>query len=151
MFSNLIKLVCIAGVLGGCSANYSPLHGGQRIICITAPIGSVIADDIYVSKLRGPLYVRCPINMVPILVSENENGSIPKHVVPGKAMGKVPEFSIARNGSSGAGIPSELSAAAVGRGSQSIGDGVSTSSKGATDLVKDVLDAINVLKNQELG
>lgn len=151
MILNFIKLMCVAAVVGGCSIDHRHLDGAQKIICVTAPIGSVISDDVYVSKIHGPLYVRCPLNMVPVIAdakgggSSSGGGSNPKEV----ASKEVPEFSTAGNGFSGAGIPSEFSVAG-GNKSKAVKDGVTTNSDDAIKLVKDVMGEIESLKNKEL-
>jgi len=147
-----IKVALLVLPLAACGSQVKELGVGQEILCVKAPVGYIVPDDVYISKLTGPVYVRCPKNTYPALVQTNKDGSKtivenPRQDNPGPPSDK-PEYSTAGGGFAGAGTPNEISVAGNGK-AMAIEDGVTTNSTQAKDLVRDVMAAMESLKEDE--
>jgi hypothetical protein len=87
-------IVLAGAVLTGCAAApgyyvdaFGQQYDASRVKCITAPVGYVVPDDIYMQKYGQPWGVRCTAGKVPAVVSHGPDGKpvdVPVIPVPPK-------------------------------------------------------------------
>lgn len=74
MFAGVILTGC-AGNTGYYVDAYGQRYDAGRVKCITAPVGYVVPDDIYMQKYGQPWGIRCTAGKVPAIVSHGPDGT----------------------------------------------------------------------------